>query len=84
MSWVEGLLEFLDNLSSDWNIFTFYAVNINLAFFQALERNDFPLPNKGLQLSAPLEHFVDYPYKGILKFDFHFSNNTFVLAVFTA
>ena len=72
------------NLSSNWNIFSFDAVNVDFALFKTFKRNDFSLSDEWFKLSAPLKNFVDHADEGIFEFNLHFTHDTFVLTVLTA
>ena len=78
------MFKLLDNLSSDWNIFSFDAVNVDFALFKTFKRNNFSLSDERLKLSAPLKNFVYHADEGIFEFNFYFTHDTFVLTVFTA
>ena len=78
------MLKLLDNLSSDWNIFSFDAVNVDFALFKTFKRNNFSLSDERLKLSAPLKNFVDHADEGIFEFNLNFAHDTFVLTVLTA
>ena len=78
------MFKLFDNLSSDWNIFSFDAVNVDFALFKTFKRNDFSLSDERLKFSAPLKNFVDHADEGIFEFNLHFTYDTFVLTVLTA
>lgn len=78
------MFKLFDNFSSDWNIFSFDAVNVDFAFFKTFKRNNFSLSDERLKFSAPLKNFVDHADEGIFEFNLHFTHDTFVLTVLTA
>lgn len=78
------MFKLFDNLSSDWNIFSFDAVNVDFAFFKAFKRNNFSLSYERLKLSATLKKFVDYADERIFEFNLNFTHDTFVLTALTA
>jgi hypothetical protein len=78
------MFEFIDNLSSNGNIFAFDAVDIYFAFFKAFKRYDFSLSDEWLKLPASLKNFVDQTDERIFHFNLNLTHYTFVLTVLAA